>query len=59
MECPSKYRSNLTAMVEAEKHDRSILWTHSYKVRCGKTAIFAAVLVQRFNEREEPVVLVL
>jgi cullin-associated NEDD8-dissociated protein 1 len=43
----------LTAVVEAKKHDPSKLWTHSYKVRRGKTAIVAAALVQRFKEREE------
>ena len=43
----------LTAVVEAKKHDPSTLWTYSYKVRRGKTAIVANALVQRFKEREE------
>lgn len=43
----------LKAVAEAKKHDPSTLWNLLYKVRRGKTAIFASALVARFMEREE------
>jgi cullin-associated NEDD8-dissociated protein 1 len=43
----------LKAVVEAKKHDPSPLWTTSFTVRRGKSAIVAAALVGRFKEREE------
>jgi cullin-associated NEDD8-dissociated protein 1 len=44
---------SLKAVVEAKKHDPSVLWTNSYQVRRGKAAIVAMALVGRFKEREE------
>eukprot|EP00980_Cylindrotheca_fusiformis_P030768 scaffold25410_cov117-Cylindrotheca_fusiformis.AAC.1 len=44
---------SLKAVVEAKKHDPSMLWTTSYRVRRGKTAVVAMALVARFKEREE------
>lgn len=44
---------SLKAVVEATKHDPSMLWTASYQVRRGKTAVVAMALVGRFKEREE------
>jgi cullin-associated NEDD8-dissociated protein 1 len=43
----------LRAVIEAKKHDPSVLWTAYYQVRCGKASIVAMDLVSRFKEREE------
>ncbi|KAL7566739.1 hypothetical protein ACA910_017789 [Epithemia clementina (nom. ined.)] len=43
----------LKAVVEAKKHDPSLLWTTSFAIRRGKSSVVAAALVNRFKEREE------
>ena len=43
----------LRAVVEAKKHNPSLLWTTSYSIRKGKSSVVAAALVGRFKEREE------
>ena len=43
----------LKAVVQAKRHDPSVLWTTSYSTRKGKSSVVAAALVNRFKEREE------
>lgn len=43
----------LMAVVEAKKHDPSVLWLTSYAIRRKKSSVMAAALVNRFKEREE------
>jgi len=43
----------LKAVVEAKKHDPTVLWQHQYAIRRGKSARVATALVHRFKEREE------
>ena len=43
----------LKAVVEAKKHDPSLLWMTTYAIRRRKSSVVATALVNRFKEREE------
>jgi len=43
----------LTAVVESQKHNPSLLWNKEYEVRLNKSTTVASALVGRFKEREE------
>eukprot|EP00523_Entomoneis_sp_CCMP467_P004781 CAMPEP_0168750362 /NCGR_PEP_ID=MMETSP0724-20121128/17229_1 /TAXON_ID=265536 /ORGANISM="Amphiprora sp., Strain CCMP467" /LENGTH=1377 /DNA_ID=CAMNT_0008798373 /DNA_START=1 /DNA_END=4134 /DNA_ORIENTATION=+ len=43
----------LKAVVEARKHDPSLLWTTEFSIRRQKSSVVAMALVNRFKEREE------